>query len=596
MRLHSNTMARAWVASSLLILGVIAQQTPLFSPPERRILNYEIDRFVEDLLAGWNSPGGISVAVVQRTIDDTWHVETKGYGNSTATGSRMTPETLFCIASNSKLFTAISAGLLVTNETLSPRISWDTKVADIWPEWQLNDPVATRETTIVDAMSHRTGQPRHDMMYAEDDTSIALLRRLKYLKPSTGFRYSWQYNNNMYTLLSHLPTFLLGVPFAQYVNKHIFVPLGMSSTTYSYEVAKSTGNLADGFVRQGVNRSHDLFDKGTPRAIMYPGWNLPGGEAGSFKSGAGGVITSGNDAAIWLQTLLLGGRNPKTNQTVIPTAVIHKVASGITVANPIVAYPELSPVVYGGGQESNSYRGHAMIEHGGATTGYRTQITRFPFDNFGIAVFSNDDNFGSSLIEIVKYRVIDSVFGLEPIDWDTRMKAEALEQFNDAQSRVVPRPSDPSASSGDFVNLAGKYHNSGYGDIELCLVSAPHSASCRDTLREASTILPGIDQDSPSTFLARWDRFWSSHLLLQHFDGNLFNMSALASRMIPRTREFWTDHVSRDQIITAGFDFASNGQVAGFGFTGIWGAGAGIRGPDGDTAEERAEVWFEKVV
>lgn len=88
----------------------------------------------------------------------------------------------------------------------------------------------------------------------------------------------------MYTLLSYLPKLLLPskTRFEQYVHENIFVPLGMRSTTYSYDLAKKTGKLANGFGREGVNQTQDLFGPGTPRAMEY--WNQAGGEDGNCKS------------------------------------------------------------------------------------------------------------------------------------------------------------------------------------------------------------------------------------------------------------------------------------------------------------------------
>lgn len=50
-------------------------------------------------------------------------------------------------------------------------------------------------------------------------------------------------------------------------------------------------------------------------------------------------------------------------------------------------------------------------------SGFRAQITRFPSENFGIAVMSNEEDLGVSIMETVKYRIIDEVFKLEPVDW-----------------------------------------------------------------------------------------------------------------------------------------------------------------------------------
>ncbi len=81
-----------------LFANVLAQQFP-FAP----ILNAEIDAFINDLLSDWNSPGGVSVAVVRKTGNDTRNVETKGYGVAKADGTDVTAQTLFAIGSNSKV-------------------------------------------------------------------------------------------------------------------------------------------------------------------------------------------------------------------------------------------------------------------------------------------------------------------------------------------------------------------------------------------------------------------------------------------------------------------------------------------------------------
>ncbi|EEB94629.1 hypothetical protein MPER_06525 [Moniliophthora perniciosa FA553] len=141
-------------------------------------------------------------------------------------------------------------------------------------------------------------------------------------------------------------------------------------------------------------------------------------------AGAGGVISSANDMAIWLQTLLLWGKHPQTGEVVIPEDVLRTVASGVTVSDPgltglPVAQAVLSPSVYGGGQIASSYRGHYVIEHGGDVYGAHSQVTRLPFDNIGVAVLTNDDDIGPIIREIIKYRLIDEALGLEPYDWDT---------------------------------------------------------------------------------------------------------------------------------------------------------------------------------
>ncbi|KAF5365311.1 hypothetical protein D9758_005454 [Tetrapyrgos nigripes] len=560
------------------------------------ILNSDVDAFIEGLLRSWNSPGGISVAVVRQSDDGEWDVEVKGYGFARVDGKKMSEHSLVGIASNSKLFTALGTGLLISNESLS--LSWNTKIADVVPEWGLADSIASAETTIVDAMSHRTGLPRHDLMYSRTDNTSSILQRLRYLRTSAPFRTIWQYCNNMYTLLSYLPTLLVDKPFARYIKDNIFVPLNLSSTTYSLDVARASGHLADPICRDGVNRSDDVFGMGKARAALYPNWWLDSSEDGNYKSGAGGVIMNAKDAAKWLQVLLLEGKNPDTGEQVIPAQVIQRLAAGITVSVPQAAYPELSPIVYGGGQSRGTYRGHEYIEHGGSTTGYRTQITRFPWAKLGVAVFSNDDTYGSVFHEIIKWRLVDEALELEPIDWDSRQKSAVREAYATYETSALPRPSKPALPSRPFTSLAGVYHNTGYGDMELCLFdfegsgeSFHQSDSCNSLIEEQSIILPGAVGEGIPTLIAHWNKSWSSHLRLEHFDGELFNLTALDSRpTLNESDPYWTYNFHDLEIVTAEFTF--DGEV-GFGITGgFWGAGVNVAGPVGNSVKEKAEVWF----
>jgi CubicO group peptidase (beta-lactamase class C family) len=67
-----------------------------------QILNAEVDSFINNVLAEWNSPGGVAVAVVRMDSQGGWLVETKGYGVAKADGTKVGPDTIFSIGSNSK--------------------------------------------------------------------------------------------------------------------------------------------------------------------------------------------------------------------------------------------------------------------------------------------------------------------------------------------------------------------------------------------------------------------------------------------------------------------------------------------------------------
>lgn len=134
--------------------------------------------YVESLIEEWNSTG-LSLAVFQRDESVTdpehpgWRVEFGSYGTtSISTDEPITPDTLFSIASNSKLFLSISVGLLISNKTLTEEFSqrhgvelgWKTKLVDVLgPKlWKLWDEDIQRGATVEDLLVHRTGLPRHD--------------------------------------------------------------------------------------------------------------------------------------------------------------------------------------------------------------------------------------------------------------------------------------------------------------------------------------------------------------------------------------------------------------------------------------------------
>ncbi|KAF9463775.1 beta-lactamase/transpeptidase-like protein [Collybia nuda] len=566
------------ICGSAVFLGacVHAQEFP------SSVLTSETDTFINQVLTDWQSPGGAAVAVVRKSPQGDWIVETKGYGAATINGSKVTENTRFAIGSNSKLFDALSVGLLVNNETLSPRLSWSSKIASIVPGWGLMDPVAAKQATIIDLMSHRTGMPRHDFSYRWFDDLPSVVKKLRSLKPSAEFRDPWQYDNMMYMVLAYIPEVLAKMPFARFVKQHIFDPLGMTSTTYSFDVANASGQLADGLTRRN----------GVVRA--YPFWSTLGGEDGNVVSGPGGVISTAVDMATWLQTLLLEGVKPGTNTSVIPTEAISKVATGITVITGAAQFPELSPVVYGGGQSRSTYQGHEFIEHDGGTLGFYSRVTRLPFDNVGVAVLTNDDDAGFIIMDIIRFRLVEVALGLKNVDWSSRFKAST----SASRQSLPERPTNTTAPQVKLELLTGKYDSAGYGGFELCLMFSPSpkaSKACKDLTARALTILPGALNPNVPTFLSEWNTTAVPYISFTHLNGNVFDVRGLASYPTnDPSQPYWA--TSSPGSAEGSFaELVVEGGRIGFGVTGVWGAGDGVPGPQGKTVRERSEAWFDKV-
>jgi CubicO group peptidase (beta-lactamase class C family) len=128
---------------------------------------------MEKTLKDWNAPG-IGVGVV---VDDKL-VFAKGYGYRDY-GKRLpvTPQTLFPIASNTKLFTAVAAGFLVEEG----KLTWNRPVRESVPSIRFYDDALNNSITLRDMLSHRTGIMRHDSIvvfeFVEENGQVISLKQ-----------------------------------------------------------------------------------------------------------------------------------------------------------------------------------------------------------------------------------------------------------------------------------------------------------------------------------------------------------------------------------------------------------------------------------
>ena len=117
----------------------------------------------------------------------------KGFGYRDVENKlEVTSETLFAIGSNSKAFTATVLGILKDEG----KIDFKKPVREYFPEFKLKDTFASERATLIDLLSHRTGLPRHDLMwYGSSLSREDLISKLRFLPFSEDFRTEWQYQN-----------------------------------------------------------------------------------------------------------------------------------------------------------------------------------------------------------------------------------------------------------------------------------------------------------------------------------------------------------------------------------------------------------------
>jgi len=159
-----------------------------------------IGRFVLEQLAAWEVPGCAVAAVRDGHI-----LLAAGWGQRDLDSKLpVTPDTLFAIGSTTKAFTAATVGALVDDGLLE----WERPLRDYVPELRLSDPVVTDRLTLVDLLSHRSGLPRHEMVWLGHPgrSRAEIVRRLWFLPLSKDLRQAFQYCNLGYLLAGHAST------------------------------------------------------------------------------------------------------------------------------------------------------------------------------------------------------------------------------------------------------------------------------------------------------------------------------------------------------------------------------------------------------
>src|ERR1043165_672288 len=177
----------------LLALLPLALLAPLTIAQTTDARLKEIDEYAQKALRDWNIPG-MAIAIVK----DDKVIFAKGYGvRELGKPESVDEHTLFAIASNTKAFTASAVGILVDEG----KIKWDDPVTKYLPGFQMYDPYVTREMTVRDLLSHRSGLTTFggDLLWYESNyTSDEILYRIRFLKPTSSFRSRYGYQNIMF--------------------------------------------------------------------------------------------------------------------------------------------------------------------------------------------------------------------------------------------------------------------------------------------------------------------------------------------------------------------------------------------------------------
>jgi CubicO group peptidase (beta-lactamase class C family) len=403
--------------------------------------------WLDSARAQWDAPG-VAVAIVRGS--DLRSIFVSGERDREAT-LPVTENTLFAIGSCAKAFTSATLATLIAEG----KASWDDPVVKHLPEFAMHDPDITRLVTLRDLVSHRTGLPRHDLVWYNSDASRPeLIARIRHLPFNYQLREKFQYNNLMFLTAGVVAERLTGGTWEDAVRARIFAPLGMTGANFSVDESQRAPDFAQPYL------SRD--ESGDRAARRTPFRNI------STMGPAGSINASVKDMAAWAAMLLREGAGP-CGVRVLPAEQIREMFTPqITMG--AGAEPERVPVGYAMGWMIEVYRGVRLVQHGGNIDGFSALVSLVPEKDLAIVTLTNQN--ASPLPGVIEKTVIDRVAGLERRDWqaETFTKAEAARAAGEkAQEKQAGEKVSGTSPSQALANYPGAFASDGYGRIEIAL-------------------------------------------------------------------------------------------------------------------------------
>jgi CubicO group peptidase (beta-lactamase class C family) len=445
---RSPIFALALLAPAMLANPVQAKTGPAAAQAAMPISAAKIDETAARAMKAFDVPG-MAIGIVK----DGKLIYSKGYGaREQGKSGRVDADTLFQIGSNTKAFTAAALAILVDEG----KISWDDKVIDHLPQFRMYDPYVTREFTIRDLLTHRSGlgMGAGDLMFlpASDFTRAEIMRGLRHLKPVSSFRSKYDYDNLLYMVAGEIIPTVTGKSWEDFVTDRILNPLDMRGCAATYGRVKDRGNIA---------LPHSVVG-GTLRTV--PVLEMAAvGPAGSITCNISGM-------AKWLETQLAAGTMPSgkslfsaergTEMWTVNTVLPSDPVMGVLNRNNFGGY--------GLGWGLRDTFGYKRVSHTGGVPGTVTWVSMIPELKLGVLVFTNQQS--GAAMESVGNQILDAYLGAPQRDW-VDLAVAAMQQ-RDGAARAVEDAAAKVAASAVQPTLpldtyAGRYTDAWRGDASV---------------------------------------------------------------------------------------------------------------------------------
>lgn len=413
-----------------------------------QITETEVDSLVNRTLKTFDVPG-IAVGIVK----DGKVVLAKGYGvTSIKSGRKVDANTLFAIASNSKSFTTAALAILVDEG----KINWDDKVIQYLPEFKMYNEYVTKEFTIRDLLTHRSGLGlgAGDLMIwpdGHDFTPKDIVKNIQYLKPVSGFRTKYDYDNLLYIIAGEIIAKVSGKTWSEFVEEKIMQPLEMKNSTGSWSRLKDTSNVFTPHVP--VNGKLKVIPRYTNTIV----------------DAAAGIYTNVNDLSKWLLMQLNDGKYGN-NQQLISIKQHHEMWKPQTIL-PVYPSNDYKTIFknYGLGWKLEDINGYLQVSHTGGLEGIVTQTLMIPELKLGIIVLTNQQN--GAAYTAISNTIKDSYLGIpyrdhvKALSVERKFKENYADKITNEVWNKIDKNSKDKNLKPDFNKYIGTYKDNWFGEI-----------------------------------------------------------------------------------------------------------------------------------
>jgi CubicO group peptidase (beta-lactamase class C family) len=436
--------SRAW-----LPLVAVGWLTPTLLWAQARLPKH-FDAEVTRALARFQVPGAVIAVVREDRV-----LLLRGYGvRRVGDPSTISPHTLFQIGSNTKAFTAAALALLVD----SGRLRWDGPVTNYLPGFELADPWVTRQLTVRDLLTHRSGLGvgAGDLLWFHSTLSRQeILYRIRAAHPVTSFRSGYAYDNVLYGVAGEIVPSLTRTSWEAFVHTRLLLPLGMTETRTGIADLQPGDTLATGYA---------LADDGHLQVVPL--------DTVDNIAPAAAISSTGADLVKWVQVQLDSGRVGGTTLWSLAAArEMWTPQTVIPIDDPEPPLAALRPNFfdYALGWRLRDYHGRKIVWHTGGLAGMTSRITLVPEERLGIVVLTNGE---SDLPDALTYDLLDHFLKVPPTDWVSAFADVADHDRAAADSEVTASRLRRDSTSRPTLPLAryvGVYRDSLYGDATVAL-------------------------------------------------------------------------------------------------------------------------------